>query len=130
MANKVVPPKRSFLGTPLPLLNVNALFPGGQPDAARPAACTLLTLPDVHSCLHPAISHRYNKPGVKDSTDLRSGAGLGLDDVAIQTDLFGIVVIAVHDAGCRLRFLTPATIVACKTVGNICSAVWSDLSHP
>jgi hypothetical protein len=117
--------KFSLEGALIKPLKVQPVFPGAKPVTQ----CTLLTITAVHNCLHPAISHRYNKT-VTDTTDLRAASGLGLDDTAIRTDLYGVVVLAVHEAGCRLRFFSPSNIVICKKVGDICKAVWADLSHP
>lgn len=121
--------KLSLEGLALKPIKVHTpLFGMAAPAAAAAQRCTLTTLPAVHACVHTAITARYGK-AVTDATDLRSPAGLGLDDLAIRTDLYATVVLAVHYAGCRLRFLSPSHFVACKKVGEVCALVWADLTH-
>jgi hypothetical protein len=127
-AAKKAKAKLSLEGIAIKPLKAHTPLFGMAAPAPGPQACTLTTLPAVHACLHTAISARYGK-AVSDTTDLRSPAGLGLDDLAIRTDLYATVVLAVHFAGCRLRFLSPSHLVACKKVGEICALVWADLTH-
>jgi len=97
-----------------------------HPLFARVEGCTLTTKDKVRQCIYPAIAARYGKP-VTDKTKLGNG-GLGLDDITIRTDLYATTVIAVHNAGCKLRSFSPDDIAQCKTAGDITDGIWADLS--
>jgi hypothetical protein len=96
---------------------------------AAPPSCQLLSRQLVDSALIAAINARYNTT-VTDTTSLQGADGLNLDSVAITTDFYGLVVMTVHDQGCRIRHLSPQTVAGCDTVGDVVDKVWADLSAP
>ena len=85
--------------------------------------------PLVDTAFIAAINTRYNAT-VTDATSLQGTDGLDLDSVAVTTDFYGLVVLTVHDQGCRVRHLSPQTIAGCDTVGAVVDKVWADLSAP
>jgi hypothetical protein len=93
---------------------------------AVPSACQLLSREIVDDKLIPAINARY-KTKVTDTTSLQGGDGLNLDDIALTTDFYSLVVMVVHDQGCRVRHFGPQTIAGCDTVGDVVDKVWADL---
>ena len=97
--------------------------------ATAPSSCKLLSRQLVDAAFISAINTRYNAT-VTDATSLQGTDGLDLDSVAVTTDFYGLVVLTVHDQGCRVRHLSPQTIAGCDTVGDVVDKVWADLSAP
>jgi hypothetical protein len=127
-----MPRKKSPLDSPkafgqrLKRLKVQALTGAAS---TPPSSCRLLNRQLVDKAIIAAVNKRYNTTAT-DATSLRGADGLNLDDVAITTDLYGLVVLTVHDQGCRVRHLGPQVIASCDTVGNVVDKVWADLSAP
>ena len=102
-------------------------FTGGLQVA--PPSCQLVSRQLVDKAIIPAVNARYNA-NATDATSLQGADGLNLDDVAVTTDLYGLVVVTVHDQGCRIRHLSPQALAGCNTVGDVVDKVWADLSAP
>jgi hypothetical protein len=115
--------RKTVLGVKLKAVSINPL----TADQAVPARCALTTKTAVDKAICQAIQDRYSPGQFDDNTDLGDD-GLGFDDIFIKTDLYGTVVVAVHDKGCRLLHFGPADIASCKTVGDVVTKVWADLS--
>jgi hypothetical protein len=125
MARKTLNKKPTAFGAPLKKLSIASF----TTQAAIPSSCQLLSRQVVDQKLIPAINARY-KTTATDETALQDANGLNLDDIALTTDFYGLVVMVVHDQGCRIRHLGPQTVAGCDTVGDVVDKIWADLTAP